>query len=197
MNPRSRVSATPQSLVLAAVLSLTGCLHARYTYPVSSWDADSIYPAVMSVAQEQGHTAYLQDANLQVQLTSGDTLYWYTQQNNTVELAIKLGGEVNPADEKARLAATKQQADALWQQGLDARARFGGGTTVVVGAGAAQDCRRGADGVEVCGFNCEMGSNGRVYCAPTPDGRCALNSDGTRSCGRNCRLASNGRHVCH
>lgn len=44
------------------------------------------------------------------------------------------------------------------------------------------ECRMGSDGQNVCGYDCQMGSNGHIYCASRPDGRCAFNSDGTYSC---------------
>lgn len=40
----------------------------------------------------------------------------------------------------------------------------------------------GTDGRQVCGYNCRMGTNGRMYCASRPDGQCAMSSDGTFSC---------------
>ncbi len=48
--------------------------------------------------------------------------------------------------------------------------------------GQQPDCRTGTDGVKVCGYNCKLGTNGRMYCATMPDGVCGMNSDGTFSC---------------
>ncbi len=47
---------------------------------------------------------------------------------------------------------------------------------------SASECKLQSDGQNVCGYNCETGSNGKVYCADTPDGKCAFNSDGTWTC---------------
>jgi hypothetical protein len=72
------------------------------------------------------------------------------------------------------------------------------------------ECKMQSNGKNVCGYHCETGSNGRVYCADTPDGKCSLNSDGTYSCTRladsrtsagateepECKLQSNGKKVC-
>lgn len=64
-----------------------------------------------------------------------------------------------------------------------------GGGAVVVGAPAngavstqPTECRMGTDGMNSCGYNCQLGSNGHFYCASIPGGRCAFNSDGTWSC---------------
>jgi hypothetical protein len=81
----------------------------------------------------------------------------------------------------------------------------------------------GTDGINVCGYNCRMGTNGHMYCASTPDGRCAMNTDGTftcsgapsvaaypgapppdcrmgtdgiNSCGYNCRMGTDGHMYC-
>jgi hypothetical protein len=40
----------------------------------------------------------------------------------------------------------------------------------------------GSDGINSCGYNCRMGSDGHFYCATVPNGQCALNSNGTYSC---------------
>ncbi|MGA9523484.1 MAG: hypothetical protein WBV82_18620 [Myxococcaceae bacterium] len=196
-------SRTVLQWILLTSVALSGCVHGRYTYPISSWDAETLYPAVVSVAQQQGHQAYLGKGQLHVHLNNGDRLIWYTQPDGTVQLGIQLGGEVNPADEQVRLASTKQLADRLWQDGMSARQQFGGGNNVVVVAapgavvgGPGWSCRTGSDGREACGYDCRLGSSGRFYCASTPDGRCALNSDGSFSCGRNCRLQSSGTHAC-
>lgn len=75
------------------------------------------------------------------------------------------------------------------------------------------ECKLQSNGTNVCGYHCKTGSNGRVYCADTPDGQCAMNSDGTYSCTQladsqrgavasadgpepECKLQSNGRKVC-
>jgi hypothetical protein len=39
-----------------------------------------------------------------------------------------------------------------------------------------------SNGTNVCGYNCVHGSNGQVWCASRPDGRCALNSNGSVTC---------------
>ncbi len=57
----------------------------------------------------------------------------------------------------------------------------------VAGAGAVAgapppECRMSSRGQNRCGYHCEYGSNGEVYCASRPDGHCAMNSDGTWSC---------------
>jgi hypothetical protein len=44
------------------------------------------------------------------------------------------------------------------------------------------ECRMGSDGINTCGYNCRMGSNGHFYCASRPDGQCAFNADGTFTC---------------
>ena len=54
--------------------------------------------------------------------------------------------------------------------------------TVTHAAPPPQECRMGSDGMNVCGYNCMLGSSGRYYCSSYPDGRCALNSDGTYTC---------------
>jgi tetratricopeptide (TPR) repeat protein len=46
----------------------------------------------------------------------------------------------------------------------------------------APECRIGADGVQVCGYNCRMGTSGKFYCASTPLGQCAMSSNGTWTC---------------
>jgi hypothetical protein len=51
----------------------------------------------------------------------------------------------------------------------------------VVG-GPKPECKMSSRGRNTCGYNCKHGSNGEVYCASTPNGRCALNSDGSWSC---------------
>jgi hypothetical protein len=59
-----------------------------------------------------------------------------------------------------------------------------GGVTVGVGVnpGYGQECRMGADGINVCGYNCQIGANGHMYCSGVPGGHCALNADGTFTC---------------
>jgi hypothetical protein len=56
----------------------------------------------------------------------------------------------------------------------------------VVGGGAPAapppTCRMAANGTQACGYNCQFGANGNVYCASRPDGRCAMNADGSFSC---------------
>ena len=68
---------------------------------------------------------------------------------------------------------------------------YGYGGAVVVGAPGygvgvvstqPTECRMGSDGMNSCGYNCQLGSDGHFYCASVPGGRCALNSDGTWSC---------------
>jgi hypothetical protein len=51
-----------------------------------------------------------------------------------------------------------------------------------VAPGPKPECRMGSDGVNTCGYNCRMGSNGHFYCSSVPNGQCAFNSDGTFSC---------------
>ena len=71
------------------------------------------------------------------------------------------------------------------------------------------DCQVGADGIAACanapGGRCSMGSDGHVYCSeapvqqgygPQPQAQCELNSDGTQTCGYNCQLGSDGHHYC-
>ncbi len=48
--------------------------------------------------------------------------------------------------------------------------------------GAVPECRTGTDGVQVCGYNCKKGTNGRYFCATMPDGECTPNENGTYSC---------------
>ncbi|MGQ0505598.1 MAG: hypothetical protein ACT4TC_09785, partial [Myxococcaceae bacterium] len=191
-------------LWVVVAVSLTGCVHGRYTMPVSRYDAHAIYPSVVSVAQQQGHQAWLNGENLQVELSDGTRLIWYPQNDSTVGLGIKLAGEVPAAEEAPRVAAAKEKADKLWQDALSARQLYGAGAAVpvlVVAAGSApalpSDCKFGSDGQKVCGYDCRLGSNGRAYCASTPDGRCAMNTDGTVSCGRDCRMQANGRNLCN
>jgi hypothetical protein len=56
----------------------------------------------------------------------------------------------------------------------------------VAGGGAAAvpppTCKTSASGSRACGYNCQFGANGNVYCASRPDGRCAMNADGSYSC---------------
>jgi len=97
--------------------------------------------------------------------------------------------------------------------------------SVSIGFGGAPppQCRMGTDGQNVCGYNCRMGTNGHMYCAATPDGRCAMNTDGTftcsgapsvgtygggpppecrmgtdgvNTCGYNCRMGTDGHFYC-
>ena len=49
-------------------------------------------------------------------------------------------------------------------------------------AAAPPECHMGSRGENTCGYNCRFGSNGRWYCASTPDGVCAFNSNGTWTC---------------
>lgn len=44
------------------------------------------------------------------------------------------------------------------------------------------ECRLNSDGSQSCGYRCQLSSNGRHYCASTPDGMCTLQSDGTFVC---------------
>jgi len=57
---------------------------------------------------------------------------------------------------------------------------------VAAGAGAAAapppTCKTSANGMKACGYNCQFGANGNVYCASRPDGRCQMNADGSFSC---------------
>jgi hypothetical protein len=59
-------------------------------------------------------------------------------------------------------------------------------SAVASGAGAPAapppTCKTAADGSQACGYNCQFGANGHVYCASRPDGRCAMNADGSYSC---------------
>jgi hypothetical protein len=48
--------------------------------------------------------------------------------------------------------------------------------------GKPPECRTGTDGLQVCGYNCRMGTNGRFYCATMPEGECAMNTNGTFTC---------------
>jgi hypothetical protein len=48
--------------------------------------------------------------------------------------------------------------------------------------GQQPDCKAGSDGINVCGYNCKQGTNGRMYCATRPEGTCAQNHDGTFTC---------------
>ena len=43
-------------------------------------------------------------------------------------------------------------------------------------------CVRGADGQTYCGFNCRPAPNGKVVCASSPNGECAVYADGTYTC---------------
>jgi len=56
----------------------------------------------------------------------------------------------------------------------------------VAGGGAAAPppptCKTSANGSQACGYNCQFGANGNVYCASRPDGRCQMNADGSFSC---------------
>jgi hypothetical protein len=44
------------------------------------------------------------------------------------------------------------------------------------------ECRMGSNGHQACGYHCQMGSDGVVNCADTPNGRCAMGSDGHVVC---------------
>ncbi len=102
----------------------------------------------------------------------------------------------------------------------------GGSDSDIVDAAPEPECRMQTNGRNVCGYNCQMGSNGRVACADTPDGVCGMNTDGSvscsqlrhsrfasggntrekpecrmgtdgiRTCGYNCRMGTNGRFYC-
>ncbi|MBL8950586.1 MAG: hypothetical protein JNK82_07415 [Myxococcaceae bacterium] len=48
--------------------------------------------------------------------------------------------------------------------------------------GAVPECRTGTDGVQVCGYNCKKGTNGRYFCATMPDGECTPTESGTYTC---------------
>lgn len=43
-------------------------------------------------------------------------------------------------------------------------------------------CMMGSNGLNACGYNCRLGSNGRAYCSTRPDATCAMNSDGSFTC---------------
>ena len=48
--------------------------------------------------------------------------------------------------------------------------------------GQVPECKAGSDGIKVCGYNCKLGTNGRMYCAKQAGGECTSNADGTYSC---------------
>ena len=48
--------------------------------------------------------------------------------------------------------------------------------------GQQPDCKAGTDGINVCGYNCKQGTNGRMYCATRPEGQCEAKKDGTFNC---------------
>jgi len=48
--------------------------------------------------------------------------------------------------------------------------------------GAVPECRTGTDGVQVCGYNCKKATNGRYFCAATPEGECTATPDGKYTC---------------
>jgi hypothetical protein len=63
------------------------------------------------------------------------------------------------------------------------------GATILVGGmgpaaapARAPECKMGADGMNACGYNCKVGSNGKAYCSSVANGACALNADGTYTC---------------
>jgi hypothetical protein len=58
------------------------------------------------------------------------------------------------------------------------------------------ECRTGNDGVEACGFHCEMGTDNKMRCAKQPDGRCLMGTNGRVACGMECKMSGDGVAVC-
>lgn len=72
-----------------------------------------------------------------------------------------------------------------WAASGDVRCADGPTITVMgVGDGSTKppECKMGSDGMNACGYNCKLGSNGKAYCSSVPNGTCALNADGTFTC---------------
>jgi hypothetical protein len=81
------------------------------------------------------------------------------------------------------VVACADTADGVCAMGTDGRI-----TCSRVGAsggyqpGVKPECRMGTDGRNTCGYHCQMGTNGHIYCASSPDGTCAMNTNGTWTC---------------
>ncbi len=70
------------------------------------------------------------------------------------------------------------------------------GAAAVSKAPTGGECRTGTDGVEACGFHCEMGTDGKMRCAKQPDGRCLMGTNGRVACGMDCKIGADGVAVC-
>jgi hypothetical protein len=81
----------------------------------------------------------------------------------------------------AAMAPPPPQASvSVWGSGSSGSTSMSGGVRAT--GAPAPECRLGSDGINTCGYNCRLGSNGRFYCASVPNGQCSLNSNGTWSC---------------
>jgi hypothetical protein len=80
----------------------------------------------------------------------------------------------------AQANGTRTSGVSVW--GAGSNGGFSGAGGLSVQGAPAPECRMGSDGINTCGYNCRMGSNGRFYCASIPGGQCAFNSNGTWSC---------------
>lgn len=63
-------------------------------------------------------------------------------------------------------------------------ANTNGSLTKSYGSGQAprQTCKMNADGTEVCGYHCLLGSGGGWACADSPEGSCSVATSGEVSC---------------
>ncbi len=61
---------------------------------------------------------------------------------------------------------------------------------------AGGECRTGQDGVEACGFHCEMGTDGKMQCAKDRDGKCLMGTNGRVACGVDCIIKPDGVAAC-
>jgi len=46
----------------------------------------------------------------------------------------------------------------------------------------APSCSVGSDGVQSCGYGCQLAPNGHVYCSSVPGGQCVAVADGSFNC---------------
>lgn len=173
----------------------SGCATVRtYQLPLSPGEGSLSVPALISVGQSEGLSAYRGVSGAVVELEDGTHLSWQNSgSGRDFVLLVDLPSSTPEPEYERRFAAAKARADELWAKATQARRALA--PTVAVQF-APSDCMTGSDGQRACGYHCMMGSNGRAECASTPDGSCHLNSNGTVSCGRSCQFTSRGSWDC-
>jgi hypothetical protein len=114
------------AILLCGALSLLGCAGTLRIYqtPLSPTEGESMVPALLSAAQQQGLRAWrgIGQQGAIVDLGNGVYAGWQESMNHRdFELHITLPGGIPDAEVEGQMASAKTHADQIWASAVELR----------------------------------------------------------------------------